>query len=37
MKYALDESRVITDGDNYYIAPNAAVLGHVILKRDASI
>jgi len=37
MKYALGESRVVTDGDDYYIAPNAAVLGDVILKRDASV
>lgn len=37
MKYALGEHQVQTDGDNYWIAPNAAVIGQVILKKDASI
>lgn len=37
MKYALGDLRVRTDGDNYWIAPNAAVIGNVILKKDASI
>ena len=37
MKYALGETRVQTDGDNYWIAPNAAVIGNVILKKNASV
>ncbi|WP_316976711.1 gamma carbonic anhydrase family protein [Shumkonia mesophila] len=37
MKYALGESRVVTEGDDYWIAPNAAVLGDVRLGRNASI
>ena len=37
MKYALGDDRVKTDGDNYWIAPNAAVLGRVVLEKDASI
>lgn len=37
MKYALGDTRVQTDGDNYWIAPNAAVIGNVILKRNASV
>ena len=37
MKYALGDTRVRTDGDNYWIAPNAAVIGNVILKKNASV
>ena len=37
MKYALGEQCVTTDGDNYFIAPNAAVIGNVTLERDASV
>ena len=37
MKYALGDLKVQTDGDNYWIAPNAAVIGNVVLKKDASI
>lgn len=37
MKYALGDSRVQTDGDDYWIAPNAVVIGNVILEKDASI
>ncbi len=37
MKYALGDTRVQTDGDNYWIAPNAAVIGNVILKKNASV
>jgi len=37
MKYALAEVRVRTEGDDYWIAPNAAVIGNVILKRNASV
>ncbi len=36
MKYALGETRVITKGD-YWIAPNATVIGSVVLENDASI
>ena len=37
MKYALGDVRVQTDGDDYWIAPNAIVIGNVILKKNASI
>ena len=37
MKYALGDVRVETDGDDYWIAPNAAVIGRVILKKNASV
>ena len=37
MKYTLGDLKVQTDGDNYWIAPNAAVIGNVVLKKDASI
>lgn len=37
MKYALADSRVITVGDEYWIAPNAVVVGDVRLGRNASI
>ena len=37
MKYALDDVRVRTDGDNYWIAPNAAVIGDVTMKNNASV
>lgn len=37
MKYALGDLKVQTDGDNYWIAPNAAVIGNVVLKKDASV
>jgi carbonic anhydrase/acetyltransferase-like protein (isoleucine patch superfamily) len=37
MKYSLGDHSVTTDGDQYYIAPNAAVIGDVRLERDASI
>jgi carbonic anhydrase/acetyltransferase-like protein (isoleucine patch superfamily) len=37
MKYALGDVRVRTDGDNYWIAPNAAVIGDVIMKKNASV
>ncbi len=37
MKYALADAEVQTDGDNYWIAPNAAVIGDVVLEKDASI
>tara|TARA_R110000824_G_scaffold10571_2_gene46464 strand:- start:648 stop:1172 length:525 start_codon:yes stop_codon:yes gene_type:complete len=37
MKYALGDLKVQTDGDNYWIAPNAVVIGNVVLKKDASV
>lgn len=37
MKYSLGDKKVQTDGDNYWIAPNAAVIGNVVLKKDASV
>jgi len=37
MKYALDDVRVRTDGDNYWIAPNAAVIGDVTMGKNASV
>jgi len=37
MKYTLGESSVTTDGDTWFIAPNAAVIGDVTLERDASV
>ena len=37
MKYALGDATVQTDGDDYWIAPNAAVIGNVILKKNASV
>lgn len=36
MKYAIEDRRVVCQGD-YYIAPNSAVIGSVILGHDASI
>ena len=36
MKYSLGESRVVTRGD-YWIAPNAIVVGSVVLENNASI
>lgn len=37
MKYALGENRVTTRGDDYWIAPNASVIGKVTLEKDVSI
>jgi carbonic anhydrase/acetyltransferase-like protein (isoleucine patch superfamily) len=36
MKYSLGQRKVICEGD-YWIAPNATVIGSVILKNNASI
>jgi carbonic anhydrase/acetyltransferase-like protein (isoleucine patch superfamily) len=35
--YSLGERRLETDGDDYYIAPGAQVIGSVILKAGASL
>jgi carbonic anhydrase/acetyltransferase-like protein (isoleucine patch superfamily) len=37
MKYALDGIGVETEGDDYWIAPTAVVIGRVILKKNASV
>lgn len=37
MKYSLDGVRLETEGEDYWIAPTAAVIGRVVLKRNASI
>ena len=37
MLYDLGEDRVQTVGNDYFVAPNAAVIGRVILGRDASV
>ena len=37
MIYTLDQHSVKTAGDNFYIAPNATVLGQVELGEDVSV
>ena len=37
MIYDLGEDRVETSGEDYYVAPNSAVIGKVVLGRDVSI
>jgi carbonic anhydrase/acetyltransferase-like protein (isoleucine patch superfamily) len=37
MKYALGEHKVTTAGDDYWIAPNASVIGKVTLEAGTSI
>ena len=37
MIYSLGEKKITTDGENFWIAPNAAVIGSVILKKNANI
>ncbi len=37
MKYALGDARVTTDGEDYYIAPSAILIGQVRLAKNASI
>ena len=37
MRYALGEDRLETDGDDFWIAPTAAVIGKVKLAKKASI
>jgi len=36
MRYALAERRIVTKGD-YWIAPNATVIGSVVLENNASL
>ena len=33
----IDNKKLQTDGENYWIAPNATVIGEVVLKKDASV
>jgi len=37
MIYTLGEKSLKTDGDDFYVAPTAAVIGDVTLMKDASI
>ena len=37
MIYSLGEKCISTEGNDFWIAPNAAVIGSVILKKNASI
>jgi len=37
MKYLLEDRKVETDGDDYWVAPNAAVIGAVTLRHNASV
>ena len=37
MIYTLDQHRVKTVGDNFYVAPNATVIGQVELGEDVSV
>lgn len=37
MRYTLDGIRVETEGEDYWIAPNAAVIGKVRLDKNASV
>ena len=37
MKYTLGDKRVRTEGDGHFIAPNAAVIGDVLLKAGSSV
>ena len=37
MNIDLGEKKLTTDGDNFWIAPNATVIGNVHLGKDASI
>ena len=37
MIYTFEGNRVQTVGDEYFVAPNATVIGRVVLGRDASV
>ena len=37
MKINLGDKKIKTEGDDFWIAPNATVIGDIILKKDASI
>ena len=33
----LDGKKLSTDGDDFWVAPNATVIGNVIMEKDSSI
>ncbi|MEN8723233.1 MAG: gamma carbonic anhydrase family protein [Alphaproteobacteria bacterium] len=35
--YSLDDLAIQTEGDDYWVAPNASVIGNVVLKKNASV
>ena len=37
MKFALGDARVTTEDEECWIAPTAVLIGHVVLKRNASV
>ena len=37
MIYNLDDKKLVTSNDDFLVAPNAAVIGSIILKKNASI
>ena len=37
MIYSLGEKKLVTEADDFWVAPNAAVIGNVILKKNANI
>ena len=37
MRYALEDRRVTTEGDDWWIAPYAVVIGKVKLEKNASV
>jgi carbonic anhydrase/acetyltransferase-like protein (isoleucine patch superfamily) len=37
MIYNLDDKKLVTSNDDFWVAPNAAVIGSIILKKNASI
>ncbi|MCW5700300.1 MAG: gamma carbonic anhydrase family protein [Rhodospirillales bacterium] len=37
MRYTLDDADIETEGDDYWIAPTAVVIGRVRMKKNASI
>ena len=37
MKYSLEGVRVETEGDDYWIAPTAVLIGNIKLQRNASV
>ena len=37
MMYSLGNAQIKTDNENYFIAPNASVIGNVILEKHSSI
>ena len=37
MFYEIGESKIQTPGDDYWVAPNATLIGKVVLEKDASV